>query len=274
MRRKDEKVGGLQKRVFLLFAHRAERHDVVAIGERHPPRSGKDEGARAAGVVVLDPVRDELVDRLALTHLPHVEDERAARRVAVPEGLGVVPRRRIETESEDLARDVLVREARMHEVALLRREEAERARQLKERAVRKETQRLFVVGRGDERGTLGDERETGRGRFVDIRVKEDRVVPAALAMEELEKRGSVRALLDEPPALLGERVRLEEQVTLGVLERRAPKSGDWKAADTHRAVHRLARQEMRRPGPVIERGRRGDLYLVQLRQALRDDARV
>src|SRR2546426_8299621 len=93
-------------------------------------------------------------------------------------------------------------------------------------------------------------------------------------MEELEKRGNVRALLAEPPALLGERVRLEEQAALGFLERRAPESGARKAADAYRTVHRLARREMRRPGPVIERGGRGDLALVQLRQALRDDARV
>ena len=130
------------------------------------------------------------------------------------------------------------------------------------------------MGRGDERGALGDERKPRRGRLVDVGVEEDRVVRTALAAQELEERGHVRALLDKPLALVGERVRLEEHVVLGVLERRAPDSGDRKAADAYRAIHRLARREVRRPRPIIKRGRRGDLDLVQLRQALRYDARV
>ena len=61
------------------------------------------------------------------------------------EGLGIVPRRRVEADSKHLAWDVLVAEARVHEVALLGGEEPERARQLKERAIGDETQRLLVV---------------------------------------------------------------------------------------------------------------------------------
>src|SRR6266571_7355586 len=96
----------------------------------------------------------------------------------------LVPWRRIEADAQHLARDVLVAEARVDEVALLGREEPERARKLEERAVRDQTQRLLVVRGRDERRALGDERQPRRGRLVDVRVEEDRVVGLALAAQE------------------------------------------------------------------------------------------
>src|SRR5207302_8608215 len=135
---------------------------------------------RATRLAMDDPVRDELVDGLPLAHLAQVEDERPARRIPLAERLGVVPGRCIETDTQDLARDVLVPEARMHETLLLGREESERARKLEQHAVRDEPERLLVVRRRDERGALRDERQARRCRLVYVRVEEDRVVAVAL----------------------------------------------------------------------------------------------
>src|SRR5207245_8717778 len=142
------------------------------------------------------------------------------------------------------------REPRVHEVALLRREEAEGARQLEERPVRDEAERLLVVRRRYQARALGDERQPGRGGLVDVRVEEDRVVATAFAVQELEERGRVRPLRREPRALLGERVGLEEEVPLGFLERGGAAGGHGEAADAHGAVSGSAGSEVRRPGPV------------------------
>ena len=223
--------------------HPAERHDVVALGDRHARRAREHERARATGFAVRDPIGDELIDRLSLAHLSQIQDERPVRRVVLTERLGVVPWRRVETDPEHLARDVLVAEPRVDEVALLGREEPERARQLEQRAVRDEAERLLVVRGRDERGALGHDRQSRRGRLVDVRVEEDRVVALALAAQELEEVGRVRSLHREPRLLVGERVWLEEDVPLGFLEVRAAHAGDREAPHAHRTVHRL-----RRPG--------------------------
>src|SRR5207249_4263409 len=136
--------------VFFLVAHSAERDDVVALRDRHARCSGEHERTRAAALAIRDPVGEQLIDRLALAHLAQVDDKRPARGVVVAERLGVVPGRRVETDAEDLARDVLVPETRMDEVTLLRREEAERAWQLEQRAIRNEAERLLVVRGRDE----------------------------------------------------------------------------------------------------------------------------
>src|SRR5205814_4795384 len=274
MRRQDERVGGLKEGELVLFAHVPERHDVVAVRESHPLRPREEERSLPATLAVCDPVGDELVDGLALADLTEIEHNRPARRVALAERRGVVPRRRIEADAEDLARDVRVLEPRLHERALLRREEAERARELEERAIRKKAERLLVVSGRDEPGALGDEREPRGRRLVDVRVEEDRVVGLALAVQELEKRGHVRPLRREPGALLVEGVRLEDEMALELLERRTAPGGDREAPYADRAVPRFARREMRRPAPEVERGRRRDLDLVQLREAVRDHACV
>ena len=192
----------------------------------------------------------------------------------VAERLGVVPGRRVEADSKDLARDVLVPKTRMDEIALLGREEAERARQLEERAIRNEAERLLVVRGRDEPGALGDERQARRRRLVDVGVKEDRVVRLALAAQELEQIRRVRALHREPILLVGERVRLKEDVALVLFERRAPQASHREAPHADGTVHRFAGCEVRRPAPVVERVGCRDLDLVDHRETVSDHAGV
>jgi hypothetical protein len=130
------------------------------------------------------------------------------------------------------------------------------------------------VRRGDERRALRDERQTGSGRLVDVRVEQDRLIAVTLPTQELEQARGVRPLRREPRTLVGKRVRLGQHVPLVILERRAAQARDRKAPDPHRSVQRLAAREVRRPRPVVKgRGRRY-LDLVYLREALRHDARV
>jgi hypothetical protein len=84
----------------------------------------------------------------------------------------------------------------------------------------------------------------------------------------------MRTLHREPRLLVGEAVRLEENVPLRVLERRAAGARHRKAAHAHRAVHRLAGREVRRPAPVIERVGRRDLDVVHHSEPVRHDPRV
>src|SRR5207245_4122963 len=76
MGRQDERIRRFEERVFLLIAHSAERDDVVALRDRHTRRSGEHERARAAALAVGDPVGEQLIDGLALAHLPQGAYER------------------------------------------------------------------------------------------------------------------------------------------------------------------------------------------------------
>ena len=84
----------------------------------------------------------------------------------------------------------------------------------------------------------------------------------------------MRALRREPGLLVGEGVRLEQDVALGILERRASHARHGKAADAHRPVHRLAFRKVRRPAPVVQGVGRRNLHLVDHREAVGHDTRV
>src|SRR5437763_12672559 len=106
--------------------------------------------------------------------------------------------------------------------------------------------------RRDECGALGHERQARRRGLVDVSVEEARVVALALVAEKLEETGRMRTLHREPRLFVGESVRLEEHVALGILERRASRPRHRETANAYRAVHRLAFRKMRRPAPVVE----------------------
>ncbi len=125
-----------------------------------------------------------------------------------------------ERVAEDLVGHLLVVEARLHHCALLGREVAHRPRQVEERAVWREPQRVLVVRGRDERGALRHDRQAERRRRVDVRVEEDRVVVAPVRVQELEQVGHDRPLMLRPRELVGDVVLLLEDVTLEGLELR------------------------------------------------------
>ena len=131
MRWKDERVRRLEERVLLLIADPAERHDVVLLRNLHARRAGEHERSRATGFAVSAPIGQQLVHSLPFAHLSEIQDEGAARGVVLAKGLGIVPRRWVETDPEDFIWDVAVVETRMHEIALLGSQESERTRELK-----------------------------------------------------------------------------------------------------------------------------------------------
>ena len=162
----------------------------------------------------------------------------------------------------------------MDHLALLGREEAERARQLEERAVRRETERLFVVRGRDERRALGYDRQARGRRLVDVRVEEHGVVLAAVVVQEVEEPGAVRTLRGEPGLLVVERVWLGEDVLLELLEVRAASRRHGEAPDLEAVDHLFARRVVVRPGPVIQGGRGRDLDGVPQREPDRRRARM
>ena len=126
----------------------------------------------------------------------------------------------------------------------------------------------------DERGALRDEWQARRRRLVDVRVEQDRVVALALATQELEQPWRVGTLHREPRLLVGSRMPLEQDMPLGILERRTAHTGHRETPNADRTVHRFADREMRRPAPVVERVRRHHLDLVHHRKPVRNYARV
>ena len=273
VRRQDERVGGGERLPLLVVADAAERDDVVADRERHAHGAREDErrveqcGARGPGV-------DQLVAGLRLRDLAEIEDERTAGADAAAQHLAVHVGGRIEADTEDDVRDVLVPEAALHEVALLWREEAERTREREEPAVRRECQRQLVVrGRDEDRALRHDRQAECRG-LVDVGPEEDRVVRLTLLVEELEERRRVRSLSARPVELVREGVLLEEDAPFDRLELRIAAARDREAAHRHAAHRVIPRAVMLGPGPVVECGRRRDLDLMAAGKPLDHRARV
>src|SRR4029079_19030679 len=85
---------------------------------------------------------------------------------------------------------------------------------------------------------------------------------------------AVGARRREPALLLGERVRLGEDVLLVLLEILAPPGRDREATDLEPIDDLFARGIVVGPGPVVEGGRRRDLDRVAEREPDRGRARV
>jgi len=223
---------------------------------------------------VRDPLGEQLVAALPLAHLPEIEHVRSGDAVPRAEAVDIRDRRVLEGVAEDLVGELLVVEAGLDHRALLGREVAHRPRQVEQRAIRCEPQRVLVVRSGNERGALGHDRQAERRRRVDVRVEEDRVVLASMRVQELEQLRHDRALMVRPRELVAQVVLFLEHVPLEGLELGIAAGGHGEAPHEKTVEEVVARPVVRGPGPVVERRRRRDLDGVMLREPLRDQARV
>src|SRR5207249_4933105 len=104
--------------------------------------------------------------------------------------------------------------------------------------------------------------------------EEERVVHAALPMQELEQLRRMRALLRRPGVLVRGVVRLEQDTPLEVLEVGCAAGRDGEPVDRDAVDRRRPDREVGRPGPVVERGRSRDLHVMALGEPARGEPGV
>src|SRR3989442_1567776 len=269
-----ERCAGRERVPLLLLADGAKVHDVRPLGDRHLTVADEDERGLLRGAVLpARPPLEELAAAFALDDAADVEEERAGERVALAEAHRLADER-IDADADDLAGDALVVEAAMHHTPLLLRVVGDRARRVEHGPVDAEPDGGLVVCGRHEDGALGHEREPHERWPVDVGEEEDALEVATVREEVIAQVRRDRALRVDERELVRERVPRRERAMLAEPEVARATSFDGKASHG-KAVDPSESGGVRvLPGPVVARGRRGDLDRDVRRETVHQRARV
>ena len=180
----------------------------------------------------------------------------------------------IDAHADDLAGDALVVETPMHHTPLLLGVVGDRARRVEHGPVDAEADGGLVVRGRYEHGALGHERQPRERRPVDVGEEEDVVEVATVREEVIAQVRRDRALRVDERELVRERVPRRERAMLAEPEVARATSVHGKASHGN-AIHPGESRGVRvLPGPVVARGRRGDLDRGVRREMVHQRARV